>query len=135
MKRLLAFSPTLLSTEAFGGDIDTAIGIVGAVAGVFLFFGFIYLAYLILRFAFRSLVNSSHVKFVKARVAANGISDEEYYAAVAEELRSNIKSEGLWLKAWAEMQGNESATKALYIKLRVASLKDEATQTILRRQN
>jgi len=59
--------------------------------------------------------------------AASRLNDETLYAFVSEEIEKGIKRDGLWIKAVADAKGNESIAKANYIKLRVQSLKDEAS--------
>lgn len=60
---------------------------------------------------------------------SNG-NDEEMdlnrYKAAAAELETGTRDEGLWLKAFSESGGNESATKAAYIRLRVEQLRKSA---------
>lgn len=53
-------------------------------------------------------------------------SDDGYFKQVAEELSSNKKNEALWLKAYAQCDGDENKAKATYIRLRVAQLEQEA---------
>jgi uncharacterized membrane protein YhaH (DUF805 family) len=53
------------------------------------------------------------------------ISDEAYYEQASSEIRNGVMREGLWAKAWAETQGDTLKAQALYVKLRVASMKDE----------
>lgn len=48
------------------------------------------------------------------------------YETAANELESGNKKTTLWHKAYAESLGDESATKAMYIKLRVEELRKEA---------
>ena len=52
--------------------------------------------------------------------------EEQLYEIVANELRSNEISDGLWLKAFSEANGDRQLAKALYAKLRVAQLMREA---------
>lgn len=49
-------------------------------------------------------------------------SDDALYLAVAKELSSGNRDEALWMKAFALENGDESKTKAHYIRLRVARL-------------
>ncbi len=52
-------------------------------------------------------------------------SDTEYYAYVAEEISRGVIESGLWTRALAETQYNEAKSRARYIALRVALLKQE----------
>jgi hypothetical protein len=52
--------------------------------------------------------------------------DLERYKAAAAELDSGQRDEGLWLKAFSESAGNDAATKATYIRLRVEQLRKSA---------
>ena len=52
-------------------------------------------------------------------------NDEALYAMIADEMQSGERNDGLWLKAYAESGGQESATVARYIELRKQSLLDE----------
>lgn len=55
---------------------------------------------------------------------ARGI-EEAIYQAVAEEIASGVRRDGLWAKAIAETGGSIDAAKARYIQLRAQSLIDE----------
>ena len=50
--------------------------------------------------------------------------EESIYEQVAKELKEN-RSEGVWLKAYTENDGDETKTKIAYTKKRVASLMEE----------
>ena len=52
--------------------------------------------------------------------------EEKVYEAVAQELESGVRREGLWLKAIANADGDETKAKALYIRYRAQALLDEA---------
>jgi hypothetical protein len=52
----------------------------------------------------------------------NASSDESLYLQVAKELSANLRNEALWTKAYALENGDEGATKAHYIRLRVEQL-------------
>ena len=56
---------------------------------------------------------------------ARGI-EEAIYQAVAEEIASGVRRDGLWAKAIAETGGSIDAAEARYIQLRAQSLIDEA---------
>ena len=47
------------------------------------------------------------------------VSEEDMYAAALAELQSGTTRPGLWAKAFADSEGDENKSKALYIKLRV----------------
>lgn len=47
------------------------------------------------------------------------VSEEDLYAAALVEVQSGTTRPGLWAKAFADAEGDESKSKALYIKLRV----------------
>jgi len=63
----------------------------------------------------KSLVQSS-----ESRVA-----EEQLYEIIAEELDVKKMRKGLWMKAFAQAKGDEALAQALYIDLRLQSLKDE----------
>lgn len=54
----------------------------------------------------------------------NDDTDAKFYLLVAKELAINKRDEALWTMAFALEDGNESATKAHYIRLRVAQMKN-----------
>ena len=54
--------------------------------------------------------------------------EEDIYAAALSEVESGATRPGLWAKAFAESEGNEPKSKALYIKLRVQQEKDRIQQ-------
>ena len=63
-----------------------------------------------------------------ARLKGSLRDDESAYAKVAEELQKSGPVLGLWAKALAETDGDERASKALYLRLRVTQvLKQERT--------
>jgi TPR repeat protein/uncharacterized RDD family membrane protein YckC len=55
------------------------------------------------------------------------------YKSAAAELDSPSRDEGLWIKAFAEAGGDEKATRAQYIKLRVEQLRRSAVADAARR--
>jgi len=67
-------------------------------------------------------------KRTKARFAANQIPDEAYYEQASREIRSGNLREGLWTKAWAQAEGDNTKAQALYVKLRVEAMKSEAAR-------
>ena len=57
--------------------------------------------------------------------AAARLVEEELYEQVVRELSEGQRRDGLWAKAIAHSDGSEDRAKALYIKYRVQSLRDE----------
>ena len=51
--------------------------------------------------------------------------EERLYERAADELASGEIRKGLWVRALSDVNGNEEAAKARYIKLRVAQYKEE----------
>jgi hypothetical protein len=51
--------------------------------------------------------------------------DEAAYARVLDELQKTGPVPALWAKAFAESNGDENATKALYLRLRVAQVQKQ----------
>lgn len=56
--------------------------------------------------------------------------DEQLYEIAARELEANAPRKGLFAKAFAEAMGDEAKTRALYLKLRVAQLKEQETERV-----
>lgn len=56
------------------------------------------------------------------------MNETELYEVVAEEIESNDLNKGLWMKAFANSDGDSQKQKALYIKYRVQNLNDKVTQ-------
>ncbi len=54
--------------------------------------------------------------------------NDKFYDEVARELQEKSMVAGLWTKAYAEMNGDEAKTRALYIKYRVAQLAEATLQ-------
>jgi hypothetical protein len=63
---------------------------------------------------------------IKRQNASARLIEEQLYELVGDELQNGVKRNGLWAKALAYSQGDESKAKALYISYRVQSLKDES---------
>lgn len=61
----------------------------------------------------------------KKKNAAQRLLEERLYEIVLEELQKGVRRAGLWAKALAKSEGDESKAKALYISFRAQSLKDE----------
>lgn len=74
--------------------------------------------------------NFKATKTAKAQIKARQVSDEYYYEMAAKEVQQDQIRPGLWAKAWSEVGGDETKAKALYLKLRVATMKDEAAKFI-----
>ena len=55
-------------------------------------------------------------------------TDLQFYEQVAIEMKEKPLSVGLWTKAFAEMDGDDAKTRALYIKYRVAQLMEANRQ-------
>tara|TARA_B100001057_G_scaffold474162_1_gene539386 strand:- start:578 stop:886 length:309 start_codon:yes stop_codon:yes gene_type:complete len=51
--------------------------------------------------------------------------EEELYLQANKEIEEGDTNEGTWAKAFANAEGSEEKTKALYIKYRVKNLKEE----------
>jgi len=58
--------------------------------------------------------------------AAARLLEEQLYEQVVVELSNGYKRNGLWAKALDNSEGSEEKAKALYIRYRVQSIKDEA---------
>lgn len=57
---------------------------------------------------------------------AQPLSELEAYRLVAQEFAEGKRDEGLWLKCFAEAEGDENKTKANYTKLRVVELQQDS---------
>lgn len=64
---------------------------------------------------------------IKLKGAAYRLTEEALFAEVLREMESGIRRDGLWCKALSEVDMDEARARALYIRLRVQSLKDEIT--------
>jgi hypothetical protein len=62
---------------------------------------------------------------LKAKAALGRLTEEMLYSAVLQEVQSGQRRDGLWAKALQQSKFNETEAKAIYIGLRVQSLKDE----------
>ena len=63
---------------------------------------------------------------LKSGRAARRQDEEALYERVAAEIATRGVKQGLWAKAFTQCDGSLERTKALYVKLRVQALKDEA---------
>ncbi|MBK6357127.1 MAG: hypothetical protein IPF44_10570 [Betaproteobacteria bacterium] len=61
----------------------------------------------------------------KTQAAFSRLSEEEVYAQVIREIECGVRRDGIWAKSMADSQGDLTKAKALYIKLRVQSIRDE----------
>jgi hypothetical protein len=62
---------------------------------------------------------------LKSAGAANRLSEEALYAEALREIESGLRRDGIWAMAMAQSEMDSARAAALYIKLRVQSLKDE----------
>lgn len=62
------------------------------------------------------------------------MQDEHLYEQVVQELCTQGPKPGLWAKSFAETNGNDIQTKALYLRYRVAQLK-EFERELLEKEN
>ena len=62
---------------------------------------------------------------IRLQAVVTRISEEMLYAEVLREIENGIRRDGLWAKALSQSNMQQDTAKALYIKLRVQSLKDE----------
>lgn len=77
-------------------------------------------------------LRSKSFNVVRSRVAANRIPEEAYYEMTAAEVESGNVRAGLWAKALSEALGDEKKAGAIYIKLRVQTMREEAAAAILK---
>lgn len=64
---------------------------------------------------------------IRAQGAVFRLTEEVLYAEALREIEAGTRRDGLWAKALAESGGNQDLANAVYIKLRVRALRDEAT--------
>mgnify|MGYP001546509371 CR=1 FL=1 len=57
--------------------------------------------------------------------AAHRLMEESLYADALREIESGIRRDGIWAKALVEANMDQSKAAAIYIKMRVQSMKDE----------
>ena len=55
------------------------------------------------------------------------LNDRELYARVSQEIGNGNMDSGLWTKAFADSRGRNDEAKALYLKMRVLDLKQQAS--------
>jgi DNA-directed RNA polymerase subunit RPC12/RpoP len=92
--------------------------------------GVMYLLYIL--FFKETLRKSGFFDYLRGKRASENIPEETYYEQVATELRQGRRHEGIWLKACAEASGNIEAVESLYIKLRVAAMKKDVSDKIVK---
>lgn len=66
------------------------------------------------------------LKSIKSKVALDRLKEEKIYEFVLKEFEQGVRREGLWAKAIAKSDGNESKVKSLYIEYRAQSVIDES---------
>lgn len=71
---------------------------------------------------------------IRQRGAEGRLTEEVLYAEVLREMEAGIRRDGLWAKALSEAGGEEAASKARYIKLRVQALRDEVAIALSERK-
>jgi len=65
--------------------------------------------------------------FIKKKMIVSRLQDEILYEYVLDEMETGTKARGLWAKAIAHSDGNDSKATSLYMQFRVQSIKDEFT--------
>lgn len=68
----------------------------------------------------------SRWKKAEDRRVLERLADEAFYAKAAEEMGTGLRREGLWAKAIATTDGDESKAHAKYISLLAGAIRDEA---------
>lgn len=71
--------------------------------------------------------NMDILKTLKRQIKgkAGRLKESAIYAEVMKEIKSGKRHDGIWGQAFSETEGDEKKADALYIKLRVQSVKDE----------
>jgi hypothetical protein len=57
------------------------------------------------------------------------MAEQQFFDVVAKELEQNHLDRGLWVRAFADANGDEAQARALYIRLRAAKLERDAVAT------
>ena len=70
------------------------------------------------------------LEFLNAHSHKNSKQEELLYEFVAAELEAGSLRKGLWVKALAETGFDNARARALYIKMRIASLQDELRESV-----
>lgn len=73
---------------------------------------------------------SESINLIKAKIAAHKIPDEAYFEMAGEEIKRGQIRQGLWLKAMALASGDSQKAQAIYLKLRVETMRQEAADSI-----
>jgi uncharacterized membrane protein YhaH (DUF805 family) len=95
-----------------------------------IFFGIVL--WICWHFFLRDKLKSSGIsKAVKVQIASRQIPDENFYGQAMKELHSGELKDGFWAKALSQAEGDKSKAEALYIKLRVETLKYEAASEVV----
>jgi Zn finger protein HypA/HybF involved in hydrogenase expression len=76
------------------------------------------------------LQRNNSIKTIKSKIAARKIPDEAYFEMAAAEVARGTIRKGLWAKALSEALGDERKAGAIYIKLRVHAMREEAATAI-----
>ncbi len=74
----------------------------------------------------------SAAKTIKAKFAARQIPDEAYFEMAGEEVARGTIRKGLWVQAMSEALGDEKKASAIYIRLRVRAMQQDAAAAIRR---
>jgi len=74
----------------------------------------------------------SAAKTIKAKFAARQIPDEAYFEMAGEEVARGTIRKGLWVQAMSEALGDEQKASAIYIRLRVTTMQQDAAAVIRR---
>lgn len=61
------------------------------------------------------------------------VNEDALYEQVAEEIESDHLVRGVWIRAFAEADGDENRAKAIYIKTRVAQLLEQGRERVAER--
>jgi hypothetical protein len=80
--------------------------------------------FLLLKLIWRKLVGK--ITQVKMNVKMDSLEEEKLYEFVMDELENGMVRKGVWGKAVAKSNGNDSQIKSNYLDLRVKSLKNDA---------
>lgn len=98
---------------------------------VFLLLAIGWITYLIGKLLKRWISGLHSAKLIKATLAARSIPDEAYFEMAGEELARGSIRKGLWVKALSEALGDEKKAHAIYLRLRVESMRREAADQIV----
>lgn len=65
------------------------------------------------------------IESIRAQGVSSRITEEMLYAEALREIEQGVRRDGLWAKALSRTKMNQNEAHALYLELRVQSLKDE----------